>query len=425
VLGGGWAGMAAAATLAQSGISATVFEGSRTLGGRARRVEINGVALDNGLHILVGAYRETLRVMEMVSGPGATGRMLLRRPLELCVGASLRLRAPRLPAPLHLAIALLSARGLSWQDRMAAARMMRSLQGAGFAVAQDVAVSDLLESHGQPARLRRLLWEPLCTAALNTRPEEASAQVFANALRDSLAGTRADSDLLFPRVDFSALFPEPAARFVTARGGEVRLGSPVTRVQGSGSQFLVESDRAERFDRVVCALPPFRVAQAVGAMPGLTASLESIAALRYEPIWSVYLQYDPAVHLPRPMLGLERGPGHWAFDRGALLGQHGLIGVVISSSGPHEALDQAEVARQVHGSLRNYVPGLTEPRWTQTIAEKRATFACTPALNRPAQITPVPGLYLAGDYTASDYPATLEAAVRSGIACARAIIQQP
>jgi uncharacterized protein with NAD-binding domain and iron-sulfur cluster len=98
--------------------------------------------------------------------------------------------------------------------------------------------------------------------------------------------------------------------------------------------------------------------------------------------------------------------------------------VVISASGPHEALDQAEVARQVHGTLRTHVPGLNEPRWTQVIAEKRATFACTPALTRPAQITPVAGLYLAGDYTASDYPATLEAAVRSGIACADAIIQQ-
>jgi predicted NAD/FAD-dependent oxidoreductase len=209
---------------------------------------------------------------------------------------------------------------------------------------------------------------------------------------------------------------------VAARGGTVQTGCAVARVGLSGAGFEVEAGSTRTFDALVCALPPFRVAQVAAGLPALAPALAAIAALRYEPIWSIYLQYDRTVRRPSPMFGLESGPGQWAFDRGALAGQHGLIGVVISANGPHEALDQDEVARRVHASLREHIPALGEPAWSRVIAEKRATFACTPGLARPAQITPVPGFYLAGDYTASDYPATLEAAVRSGVACARALL---
>jgi squalene-associated FAD-dependent desaturase len=424
VVGGGWAGLAAAVTLVLRGLPVTVFEAARTLGGRARRVEVNGVALDNGLHILIGAYRETLDMIRLVSGDDGLERSFVRRPLELAMGSDFRLRAPRLPAPLHLAGALLSARGLDWRDRVSAANFMRAWKRTDFRLPEDESVGQLLARHRQSDRLRRFLWEPLCTAALNTPPEEASAQVFASVLRDSLNGARADSDLLLPRVDFSALFPEPAAQFIAARGGDIRLGCMVNRIARTENGFLVESDGTDQFDRVVCALPPFRVEQVAGTLAGFAPVTSAIAGLRYEPIWSVYLQYDQGTKLPFPMLGLTSGLGQWAFDRGALLGQHGLIGVVISASGPHEALDQQAVARQVHATLKTHVPGLGEPLWTQVIAEKRATFACTPALVRPPQRTPVPGLYLAGDYTASEYPATLEAAVRSGVACARMLLEQ-
>ena len=422
VLGGGWAGMAAAAELAAAGVAVTVLEASRTLGGRARRVEVDGVALDNGLHILSGAYRETLRLIELVGGAGAVERTLMRRPLEFAIGTRFHLRAPALPAPLHLAVGLLRARGLGWRARIAAARMMQALRRSRYVLPKDLTVSALLDRHQQPASLRRYLWEPLCTAALNTPPAHASAQVFANVLRDGLDGSRADSDLLLPRVDFTTLFPDPAACFVAQRGGTLRTGCAAVSVSLMGTRFAVEADAVEQFSAVVCALPPFRVAQIAQRLAGLAPALAAVGALRYEPIWSVYLQYEPDVRLPHPMLGLETGPGHWAFDRGALLGQRGLIGVVISAGGPHETLPQDEIARQVHTSLREQVRGLAQPNWTKVIAEKRATFACTPGVARPSQITPVPGFYLAGDYTASDYPATLEAAVRSGVACARAIL---
>jgi squalene-associated FAD-dependent desaturase len=423
VLGGGWAGLAAAVELADAGTPVTVYEAAPTLGGRARRVDFNGLALDNGLHLLIGAYRETLRLIEKVDG-GARG--LLRRPLDLNVPGEFRLRAARLPAPLHLAAGLLGARGLSVGQRLSAARFMARLRAAKFEIEQDSSVSGLLARFEQDARLRRCLWEPLCVAALNTRPEEASARLFLNVLRDALNGSRSDSDLLLPATDLSALFPEPAARFIAARGGRIAAGCAVHAVSRQSTGFVVRSQEGEaRFAQVICALPAYRVPEVLGGVVELAPLLELIGRLRHDPIYSVYLQYSEGVRLPQAMLGLVGGRAQWAFDRGQLCGQHGLVGVVISARGLHQQLDQGALTGEIQAELRAALPQLPAPRWSKVIAEKRATFACLVGVERPPQRTPVPGLYLAGDYTASPYPATLEAAVRSGVACARMILERP
>jgi len=421
VLGAGWAGLAAAVTLAEAGVRVTVFEAARTLGGRARRVEHNGLALDNGLHILIGAYRETLRLVSKVAagrGPG-----LMRLPLDLHIPGRFRLRAPPLPAPLHLAAGLLRAQGLSLSERLRAARFMGRLRLMRFQLAQDVSVATLLTRFGESDAARRYLWEPLCVSALNTNPEEASAQVFLNVLRDSLNGSREDSDLLLPTCDLSALFPEPAARFVQSASSEVRTGCAVNAVRTSATGFTVLSAAGqEQFDQVVCALAPFRVPEIFDSIPALSATCATIQALRYAPIYSVYLQYRRGAQLPQPMLGFDGGFAQWAFDRGRLCGPAGLIGVVISARGRHQDSDQAVLAAAVRAEIAAQVAGIGEPQWIKVIAEKRATFACTVGVSRPAQRTPLPGLYLAGDYTASPYPGTLEAAVRSGIACAQMVL---
>ena len=123
------------------------------------------------------------------------------------------------------------------------------------------------------------------------------------------------------------------------------------------------------------------------------------------------------------MGGLEARYAQWLFDRGQLCGQDGLIGVVISASGAHQGLAHDDLARAVHAELAEIFPHLGKPQWHQVIAEKRATFSCTPGLSRPDNATPVAGLYLAGDYTASDHPATIESAVRSGVRAANLVLQ--
>jgi squalene-associated FAD-dependent desaturase len=383
---------------------------------------VNGVALDNGLHILVGAYHETLRLIAKVSGKRDSG--LLRQPLDLHVLGKFRLRAAPLPAPLHLAAGLLLAQGLNVAERLRAVQWMSRLRATNFQLDSDVPVALLLARHRQSASAQRHLWEPLCTSALNTPPEHASAQVFLNVLRDSFNARREDSELLIPTTDLSALFPEPAGRYVEERGGQVLTGTPVSSLQVGDSGLLVcTAGGSRRFSHAICALPPYRVAETLAALPALAGVTQAVQRLNYEPIYSVYLQYPGPLRLPQAMFGLDGAIAQWVFDRGALSGQQGLVGAVISASGRHQDLEQETLVARVHSELRAHFPQLRDPLWSQVIAEKRATFSCVVGVERPSQRTALPNVYLAGDYTASAYPATLESAVRSGVACARMILE--
>jgi len=423
VIGGGYAGMAAAVELAACGVPVTVFEASKQLGGRARRVEHRDTALDNGLHILLGAYRETLRLIRQVNP--AHQAALLRLPLEWNIHGEFHLSAPRLPAPLHVLSGLLRASGVSFGERLAAARFLAAQRINRFTLERDISVELLLKQHEQSEKLCRVLWRPLCVAALNTPPSIASAQVFLNVLRDSLHATRDASDLLLARVDLSALFPEPAAAYVGRNGGEALTARRVTAIDPVENGFTVEADGQRRtFSQVICALPPHQVNAFLIGITALSEIADAIEQLHYQPIYSVWLQYPVSIALPSPMLGFSQGLIHWAFDREKLCGQRGLIGAVVSAEGAHQELGRDELGLRVHHELKRRLGDLPEPLWLRVIAEKRATFSCTPGLKRPTQVTPLRNFYLAGDYTASDYPATLEAAVRSGIACARHILQQ-
>jgi len=421
VLGGGYAGMAAAVTLAEHGIPVTVYEAAAHLGGRARRVDHNGTALDNGLHVLIGACSETLRLVSLVNGDPEDA--LLRLPLDWHIHGCFRLRVPVLPAPLHLAAALLTARGLNFGARLAAAKFIRALRAQHYHLEKDMSVAQLLAAYGQDDAMVRYLWRPLCTSALNTPLEQASARAFLNVVRDGLDLARRNSDILVARRDLTALFPEPAAQYVRDRGGEIRLGHTVSAISFNDGMFGVAA-RGSRleFTHVICALSPHRLLPAIAALPQLSSTAAIVARLQYQPIYSVYLQYPNPVRLPAPMVGLAGGLAHWIFDREAICGQTGLVAAVISAAGPHQDLIQDELAARIHAEVAQHFGPLPAPVWHRVIAEKRATFACTVGVERPAQRTALPGFFLAGDYTASDYPATIEGAVRSGVQSARAAL---
>lgn len=422
VVGGGYAGFAAAVTLARGGARVTLFEGSRVLGGRARVVEKDGYRVDNGQHILLGAYTETLRMLRLVGVKPSvleTRRLALAYPGEGCA-----LRAAPLPAPLHLAVGLLRARGLGLADKLAMARLMRHLKARRFRVEPDRPVATLLADTAQTERLSRLIWEPLCVAALNTPVGDASAQVFANVLRDSLAAGESASHLLIPRVDLSELFPVPASRWLAMRGHTVRSCEPIQVITREGDRLVLDGDpRSARYDHVVVATAPYHVAGLVSGLPELAPVVAQIDALRHEPILTAWLAFDGPVRFPEPMIGLAGGYGQWAFDRAALGGPEGLVGIVISARGRHQALGREALEIALLAELQQAVGPLPALKWSQLITEKRATFACTPGLDRPANATPDPRLWLAGDYTASAYPATLESAIQSGTTAARAILK--
>ncbi len=419
VIGGGYAGMSAAVELASRGVAVTVFEAAPALGGRARRVTVNDTALDNGLHILIGAYSETLRLIDKVAPKRDS---FLRLPLDLQIHNQFHLRAPKLPAPLHVAWALFTAKGIGLEDKRAAARFMNAMKSCQYQLPQDCTVAALLAEHLQPVVLIEYLWGPLCVAALNTPAQRASAQVFLNVLRDSLGAGRAASDLLLARMDLTALLPKPAADYVRARGGQVEPGATVERITRDGDGFNVQvHGTMRRFARVICAVAPHRVTPLLADIAELHTTAQQIEALRYEPIHSVWLQFDGTVKLPSPMIGLAGSPAQWLFDREAICGQRGLIGAVISASEEQVGEAQNDLARRVVADIAAAFGPLPKLLWHRVIAEKRATFSCTPDLVRPAVQTPCPGFVLAGDYVAGDYPATIEAAVRSGVHAATLI----
>ncbi|MCC4114648.1 hydroxysqualene dehydroxylase HpnE [Aromatoleum toluclasticum] len=424
VIGAGYAGLACAVELARRGVQVTVFERSHTLGGRARVVAKDGRRIDNGQHILLGAYGELLRLLRMTGG---SPKELAHLPLTLHTPGQLHLQAARLPAPLHLALGLLSAKGLSWADRLAMLRLMRVLKKRRFRVDSGQSVAALLHELRQPQGLVRLVWEPLCVAALNTPLAEASAQVFANVLRDSLGAGAAASELLIPRVDLSELFPVPAARYLAVRRGKLRTGTPVEAIHQEHGGFRLEGDPSPRqiYAQVVLATAPHHATALLNSVGHCERLSAMIAALPSEPITTVYLALGPTVRLPYAMIGLARGPAQWAFDRGQLGGPQGLVACVISAHGPHDALSREDLLLAVHAQLEQELDQRLPPlEWSQVITERRATFACRPGVSRPGAQTPVPGLWLAGDYLDSDYPATLESAVRSGINAASRVLRR-
>jgi squalene-associated FAD-dependent desaturase len=420
IIGSGYAGMASAVALAQRGIPVTVFESAKQLGGRARGLIYNDTQLDNGQHLLLGCYRETLRLIELVGGN--IEQDFLRLPLQLELHHQFSLKAPRLPAPFHLLVALLFAQGLSFPQRLSAARFMLALHLQNFCLAQDMTVAQLLALHQQDANLILKLWEPLCISALNTPIHKASGQVLLSVLRDSLSRSRTDSDMLLPRVDFTALFPQRAVVFIEQHGGKVLTSSGIEKIEVHDKHVVLSATQGNStFSHIICATPPTVAAKLLRPIPALSSTVAEIDKLEHQPIYTVYLQYSAGVTLPYPMLGLQQRVIQWLFDKGQISNQHGLIAAVISAEGIHQDLPQHELAQKVISELREEFGIAAMPNWFKVIAEKRATFCCSPNLERPIQHTALPRLLLAGDYTAGDYPATLEGAVLSGLKCAAMI----
>ncbi len=455
VVGAGWAGLAAALRLAEAGLPVALFDAAPTAGGRARTVELatplGRFAIDNGQHLIVGAYREALALIERLGA----GPLLGRAPLSLGSPAGLRLRAARLPAPLHLAWALATARGLGPGARRAMLRLMLQLRRASWRVADGETVTALLARHRQPPALVARLWAPLCVGALNTLPEEACAASFAAVLRDTLGADRRASDFVTTHAPLGRLLPEPAAERLRALGASTRFRTPVRRLEARAdpatgrARWRIDD---EDFDQVVLALAPWsaaRLLEASGIPPGPIGEFEP------EPIATAWALWpaDAAPALPRWSLLDEDERrcrhGQWLFDRGivspletlplpetlspldsvpapagARSGPARLAGIVISVASRLDALAPEDVAAGVSAQLAEAFGG-PPPTAVKLVTERRATFRCTPdrpRLGADHLRRQAPGIWLAGDWLWPDYPATLEAAVRSGADAALRIL---
>ncbi len=429
VIGGGMAGLAAASTLASRGIKTTLLEAASQLGGRARSVAIEHnsqiIQLDNGQHIMLGAYTETLKLLANIGIQEK--EVFMRMPLSLDIRnkhqTAFKLSAPAfLPNPLVQLFGFLFCTGLSWAERLATIQWMLKLKKTHYQLAVDTPLLAFLHQHNQSNNAIKLLWEPLCLAALNTPIHYASSKVFLNVLRDTFAN-KYSANFLLPKHDLSHVFALPIERKLIENGTKVQLNQRVKNIEIKKNGYLVSTKTNEiEASHVVIALSPTRLDNIVSALPKLAASTKQVGSYAYQPIYTVYLQYPATATLIAPMLGLTDTMSQWVFDRGILCGQSGLMAVIISAEGKHQQYTQDTLALRVAQELRDAFPQLVKPLWHKVIAEKRATFSCNVDLPRPAHVTPYPRLYLAGDYTYADYPATIEGAVRSGVACADLIL---
>lgn len=428
VIGAGWAGCAAAVEATRCGHQVTLFEATPTAGGRARRVEVGGMVLDNGQHILIGAYSETLKLMAELGVNAHTALLRLPLTMQFPGGDGLKLpQSPFMPAPLDALVGIARARGWSWADKLSLLKTATAWQLRRFQCPQQQSVAAVCS--GVSPRIMATLIEPLCVSALNTPPDRASGQVFLRVMRDALFSSSGGSNLLLPRVDLSALLPNAALAWLQRHGGTARLGVRVQGMTPSGAGWTLAcagGPHGEAFDRVMVATPPVEAARlAASSTLPCAAWLARTHGLAHEAIATVYISVNVNANanasggaghcLNQPMLALRSSPAHpaqFVFDRGQLGGPSGLLAFVVSASvGSSAALTQRVLA-QAEAQL-----GLRHAQVVQTIVEKRATFACTPGLLRPGMAI-APGLLACGDYIEGPYPATLEGAVRSGLAAA-------
>lgn len=441
IIGGGWAGMAAAVQLSLGGHQPTVFEAGRQLGGRARNLELpGGTFADNGQHILIGAYAECLRLMRAVGV--APEQALLRRPLAMRHADGSGLSFPELPAPLDALVGIVSARGWSLRER--AALLGRALRWRlqGFRCADAATVADICR--GLPNRLLDEFIEPLCVSALNLPAAQASGSIFLRVLHDALFAGTGGSHFLLPRCGLGDLFPNPAAQWLQDRGHAVHTASRIQELIPQGQQWLLRSSNPataaeleqSRFDAVLLACPPQEAArlallaaedQRLPARDGVHYQhwAQSAQALEHTAIATVYTRSSHRLAVGLPWLTLQpdaQAPAQFVFDRSHLQpadgAQQGLMAFVVSDC----RTDRETLERQVLEQARQQL-GWQDIQAVLTVVEKRATFACRPDVKRPGMKLGH-GLWACGDYVSGPYPATLEGAVRCGMTAADELVRK-
>ena len=432
IIGAGWAGLTAAVELCRRNIPVTVYESSKHAGGRARSLQFDNYSVDNGQHLMIGAYHQMLATLSLV---GVEERdVFLRIPQHLKMldinsgNAVFQLKLPRLPYPFHLLSGIANCPSLHWHEKLVSLyRFNRLLKTQ---IDTDLPVSQWLNSAKLPRKYIDYLLKPLCLAALTTHPDIASARAFQNVLRQTFNGPSSSTDLLIPRTDLGQVFPAAAIRFIESHGGKVLLQHRLKDIHIKHNQ--VESIQVNQetipVDQLILATPPETSRDLLSMNSSFSEICKQLEGLNHEPVTTVYLKFKDVVRLDTPMLGVLNATSEWIFERHQC-GQPDLLAVVISAAGEHMHMDKPSLVKNVLGELGQLLPDLPDLESSMVIREKRATFQCTVDVDqkRPGATTPVSNLHLCGDYVYIEkerpgLPSTLEGAMRSGKKCAESVI---
>ncbi len=429
VIGAGFAGLSAAVRLSRRGARVLVLEARARLGGRATAFadRETGELVDNGQHVLLGCYTETLAFLQDV---GALGNLRTESQLSVTMidraGRRSRLACPALPAPLHLLAGLFEWDALSWEDRLSALRMAAPLRRARRALApgaREIAASPgetvdaWLIRNGQTARLREMFWEPLALAALNQPTNQAAAPVFTRVLAEMFGSDPRLAAILLPAQPLHLMYAEPAREFIERGGGAVRTGAAATVTVAAKLEVEAAGERW-RPDAVISAVPWFALRDALaGDLFGLESVIERASRMTSSPIVTVNVWFDRPI-IDVPFFGLPGRAMQWVFDkRAAFGGDASHLSLVSSGASPLIALSNPELIAIAHQELIDALPAIRQARLVRAtvVREPRATFSLAPGQPaRPPVQTAVRGLYLAGDWIDTGLPATIESAVRAG-----------
>ena len=425
VVGGGLAGLAAATSLAEAGVPVTVVESRPRLGGRASSFtdHATGETIDNCQHVGMGCCTN---LRAFVRSIGVEDRFRVERELTFidADGRHSRFAASRLPAPMHLGRALAGLRYFSWREKLSLARGIRRLARDR---STEGSLREWLERAGQPPRVRRLFWHVVMVSALSETLENVSVTAARKVIADGFLRHREAWQVHLPAVPLDELYGPPVERFLSERGGRVLLNRAVTAVDigKAAIEVATRSDETLMAGDVILALPHHRVA---GVLPEELQDIAAgAAALSPAPIASVHLWFDrPITDLPHAVFVDHLS--QWMFRRPDSAEGDAYYQVVISAAHDVEAGGREETVDRVLRELRSVFPDAVGATVThcRVVVERRAVFSPLPESDRhrPPQATRVPRLHLAGDWTATGWPATMEGAVRSGYLAAQSVLRR-
>jgi squalene-associated FAD-dependent desaturase len=444
IIGGGFAGLAAGVALAQAGRAVRLFEQKPHLGGRASSFLDPATAsvVDNGQHLFMGCYHQTIEFLKTI---GTLDRLRFQPSLSVQFlepdGIMSALACPRLPAPWHLLAGVLRSTSFSWAEKMEILRLRRALAAGDLASSSQsqLTVDDWLKAAGQSESLRRKFWNLICIAAMNEDPGIASALLFKRVLKLALFSSAQDSRLGIARVGLSACYTDAAAQFIAARGGRAELARSVTSLliaHGACEGVTLASGESVQAHTVVCAAPWNKFTNLLP--PDLLRSdsfFTNILALRPAPIISINLWFDRSV-TDLEFAALRGSTIQWLFNKTRIFSEDGLstsssaptyLSLVLSGAHKHIGRSKDDLVATTLKELQGLVPGTKSAKVVRAlvIKERFATFSPSVGVEdmRPPARTPVRGLYLAGDWTATGLPATIEGAVKSGYTAAHEIVQ--
>ena len=439
IIGGGLAGLSAAVQLTNAGHSIVIIERSPQCGGRTRsfRDAVTGEDVDNGQHIMMGCYHETLRYLECI---GSRHLVAVQPPLRVhfCEqgGRAGWLSALPLPPPLHALLALLRFDLLAWSERIAVVRAARALLAANPATdtrLQSQTVEDWLNEHSQPKRCRKAFWDVLAIGMLNEQSAFASASLFVGTMQRILSGKRTDASIALLSAGLSRVLVEPAVAFLQSHGSEVMLSSTVESFSEENGEIrgaILAGGRTISPRAVISAVPFFALdSLANGFLLKRLPELHNAQTLLPAPIVSIHLWLDRGI-MEEEFAALLGSPIQWVFNTGKIqhVNRQGChLSLVVSGAWQEVEKERSVLAAMGLEEVQKVFPAARNASLIHSLVvkEKRATFSPRPGSERlrPSHLTAVENLFLAGDWTATGLPATIEGAVVSGVASANAAME--